>query len=1225
MSNLVGEIVRLPLFKNIAFVFLLISTFAAEASHLVGGYLTYRWLGTSGSNTQYRVNLFVYRDCSRDGTEKEVPFDKLITLCVYNGNKRLYKSYTVSLLASKKVQPVGNTNCPEVASACLEQGIYEATIVLPNSNSGYHLKWERCCRNTQNNLRDQQGEAYQGQTYYGFIPPTSIQNSSPYFLDIPVPFICKNDTTTIRNRAVDPDGDSLSYKFVTPWQGATLNTPEVNRCADPMEDIDDVQYWAGYSATEPFGSNGIASIDQYNGLTTYMSPATGRFAVAVEVTEWRNGTPISTVRLDLQILVINCTPNNKPGLFYQGGSNYYEVEAGEKLCFNVTAFDYVDNNQVLTLKAYSDILTGSINYTGTKATLNPEVNANKREVTSEFCWIPDCDVNTVDTFRVTFEAYDDGCPSKFINQNVKIKVKPFNPKEEINGKKQLCQNEISTYTAINRDYNNKLKWSVNGGKILGSDTGNSVNIEWGNGASGKVILTITSQYGCKGPEKTFDVNLIPSPPAPKISGPDTVCKGQVIKYTISSTVRVTDWQVDGWKTLKIDSTNNTIEVVWDESVQAGTHKIKVRAINPTGCKSPADSLMVVIANASLPIISGPTTVCPNNDNIIYSIANPDPQTKYLFSAVGNTGIKSVGSISTSINWGEMGTGKVVVIATNKFGCEDTAELSVDITYNLFGQPPVGDTSLCELTTGVKYSVSPVNGETYDWQISGGSITSGQGNDQINVDWGAAGNAWVGVISKALDPVNNKFCESPLFKLPVILHPIPQGTLFPNSVLPEQCQQNIDYWVNDWLMNAKDSLQIETNGIDFSVKTSPLGGATVKRELKVSLAQSGSFIIRARVISQYGCPGEWDSTSIVVNPKPVNTKLLGDSILCQPNISNQFYSVTGNNGSTFQWWIQGGDFVSDPGNANNARINWDSLAVKKSISVLEISDKGCLGDTIFWDVNIDNPTLSAEWVTVSPPPGKDGSILLKYHLKNAYKPQRNVEINRRIFGQNSFWNVGSINVSDSFFEDASALTDEFAYDYQAYFINRCGDTISSNIHTSILLSGEKTGPMSMKFTFSPYFGFEVERYELYRQLVGKGTYELYATYPGPLLDSFTNGEDNYGQRYRIKAYELGGERFSWSNDFTLYFEPVMFVPNAFTPNQNGVNEVFKPVISGVRDYKMMIYDRWGGKITEINDETQGWDGNVGGSPAQDGIYVYYIEFKDYTDKIYQFSGTIHLLR
>ena len=130
----------------------------AEASHLVGGFLTYRWLGTNGSNTQYRVTLFVYRDCTRDGTSDEVPFDDDIDLCVYSGDKRRYTTYKIKLLNPKKVQPVGNTNCPEVASACLEQGVYETTISLPNSSTGYHLKWERCCRNTQNNLRDQFGQ-----------------------------------------------------------------------------------------------------------------------------------------------------------------------------------------------------------------------------------------------------------------------------------------------------------------------------------------------------------------------------------------------------------------------------------------------------------------------------------------------------------------------------------------------------------------------------------------------------------------------------------------------------------------------------------------------------------------------------------------------------------------------------------------------------------------------------------------------------------------------------------------------------------------------------------------------------------------------------------------------------------------------------------------------------------------------------------------------------------
>jgi gliding motility-associated-like protein len=208
-------------------------------------------------------------------------------------------------------------------------------------------------------------------------------------------------------------------------------------------------------------------------------------------------------------------------------------------------------------------------------------------------------------------------------------------------------------------------------------------------------------------------------------------------------------------------------------------------------------------------------------------------------------------------------------------------------------------------------------------------------------------------------------------------------------------------------------------------------------------------------------------------------------------------------------------------------------------------------------------------------------------------------------------------------------DNGAYDYRAYLLNRCGDTLYTKVHTTVWLQGDKTGPLSMKVEFSPYFGFEngVERYELYRQLIGKGEYELYETYPAESQDSFENGEDNFGQRFRIKAYELGGNRESWSNDITLFFEPVMFVPNAFTPNGKGPgqNEIFKPLISGVKSYEFRVYNRWGEKLAEYFEESEGWDGTYGGKLAPEGIYVYQIQFRDFQDKLYQFSGTIHLLR
>lgn len=1212
------------------YIFLLFLTaFPIYASHLVGGFLTYRFLGTNGSSNQYRVTFFVYRDCSNDDQPDPVLFDPDIRLCVYNGNKTLYTAYMIKLLTKKKVDPVGNTNCPEVASACLEQGIYETTISLPNSTTGYHLKWERCCRNTQNNLKDQFGTAYQGQTYYAFIPPSNIQNSSPYFLDVPVPFICRTDTTTIRNRAVDPDGDSLSYRLVTPWQGGTLSDPVVQSCVSPMDNFINVDYQNGYSATKPFGNSGIASIDQFNGLTTYMSNTVGRFAVAIEVTEWRNGVAISTMRLDLQILVISCPANAKPGIIYGTGSKYWSIDVGENFCTDVTAYDYVDDDQVVTLQAYGDILTGSTTFNGTKATLSPAKNANKKSVKSTFCWKPDCDLDTKDTFRVTFEAFDNGCPSKFINQNVLISVKPFNPKETISGPFTTCQNQRGdVYTANNRDYSNKLLWTVSGGKIIGPDTATNLVVEWGTGDTGIVSLLVTSKHGCPSPIKKVIVQILQGPPKPDITGIDTVCSSTNYTYKISTTPRISyQWKIYNGTINSISSANDQVSVTWDFTLP-GRAFILAYATNDIGCVSLIDTFFVVNSTTLKPIVDGPTSVCPNNKDIEYLILNPEWKTIYTWSALGARDVTSPANGVGLVDWGALGTGYVIATATNRFGCIDTAVFVVRKNHALRGQWPTGDTSLCEFTSNVPYKIKSVNGETYDWSISGGNIKSGQNTTQIIADWLNAGNGWVGVQSSAFDSISGLPCLSPVNKLNVQINPIPSGNIFPLDNQPAVCQRDTWIEIGNWNLNIGDSMEVAVAGINYRISKAVATSSTVNQKLELNVSVFGTFKIRARVISSFGCIGPWDETNIIVNPKPINTKLSGDSVVCYPNIKDVPYSVSGSLGSLYSWSVYGGVFNPLPGSANSAIVTWDSLSPVKRLSVMEISDQNCPGDSLSWGIFFDNPSLSSAWVTVTPPPYKDNGILIQYELKNAPRSNGVVKVTRRPFGYVDFWNVGNTAAWDTLYNDGTASPDEIAYDYRLYTLNLCGDTIYSNVNTSVLLTGEKLGALGMAFTFSPYLGWDngVEKYELYRQLEDKSGFELYQTYPSPTKDSFDNGLDHFGQRYRIKAYELNGDRISWSNDILLYYAPLLFVPNAFTPGDNdGLNRYFKPVISGSKEYEFKIFNRWGEKIAHYTNVDEGWDGSYGNDLAPDGVYVYQISFKDFADKLYQFSGTVHLIR
>ncbi len=71
-----------------------------------------------------------------------------------------------------------------------------------------------------------------------------------------------------------------------------------------------------------------------------------------------------------------------------------------------------------------------------------------------------------------------------------------------------------------------------------------------------------------------------------------------------------------------------------------------------------------------------------------------------------------------------------------------------------------------------------------------------------------------------------------------------------------------------------------------------------------------------------------------------------------------------------------------------------------------------------------------------------------------------------------------------------------------------------------------------------------------------------------------------------------------------------MPNSFTPNGDGINEVFLPILDGfaVRDYNLTIWDRWGELIFETNDETEAWNGMLAGSIVQDGVYIWQVELR-----------------
>ena len=88
----------------------------------------------------------------------------------------------------------------------------------------------------------------------------------------------------------------------------------------------------------------------------------------------------------------------------------------------------------------------------------------------------------------------------------------------------------------------------------------------------------------------------------------------------------------------------------------------------------------------------------------------------------------------------------------------------------------------------------------------------------------------------------------------------------------------------------------------------------------------------------------------------------------------------------------------------------------------------------------------------------------------------------------------------------------------------------------------------------------------------------------------------------------------------------YVPNTFTPNFDGLNDVFKPKATNVYDYSMIIYDRWGNHLFTTTDIEIGWNGFYKGVLCQEDVYVYKIEYSQkHTKNREMISGHINLVR
>lgn len=227
------------------------------------------------------------------------------------------------------------------------------------------------------------------------------------------------------------------------------------------------------------------------------------------------------------------------------------------------------------------------------------------------------------------------------------------------------------------------------------------------------------------------------------------------------------------------------------------------------------------------------------------------------------------------------------------------------------------------------------------------------------------------------------------------------------------------------------------------------------------------------------------------------------------------------------------------------------------------------------------------------------------------------------GSNDFKEV-AIKNNILTFKDETVDPAAQSYCYKIQYENACGNRSEPTEPICSIRLYSKTNS-TVDWTPETPFLLPVDRYDL-EVIDEQGN--IVAQEPLGKDISFDPNKYNPDQqlfRYRILAKTQNATRISYSNFYVFTRDAIVFIPDAFSPNGDNVNEKFAPKGQFMDKSRLIVYNRWGQVLFETANALDGWDGMINGQPAVEGTYVYRLEITDSLGKNFVKTGTMLLAR
>jgi gliding motility-associated-like protein len=544
---------------------------------MMGVDLTYECI----NNCTIRVHLRAYRDCTGSNSiGNNITFTSQTPGC---GQPTAVTAWSPQ--ATQEVTPL----CPGAITSCTTPGQpingvqefywFRDYDICSVPNCIFAISWTGCCRNpaiTSLSSPGSQSITTNATTLNTNIIPC---NSSPQFVNPPVPYICAGQPYTFNQGAYDPEGDSLVYSL-----GPCFNSGATQ-----------VTYNGGFSQTAPLGPSWSVTINSATG-DIFVVPQPGNIVVGVfcvYVQEYRNGILINTIVRDIQMTVLNCPANNLPSVnqpaqVVGGSSNGFTITTcvNSSLQMNLATQDLNPGNTVTTwwsqnLPGATFTLLGNplVQDTLTGTPGNPPV--------AVFSWTP----TATGTYSFLITTRDDACPIVGQNQfTITIIV------GNLEGTANLFNNGCGTVTLCADSLTGigpyQFVWSGPGGLTTNPQALDScITNTYPATGTYDWFLQITDSNGCIGGDTgTVSVTIAVFPDAGLdqfiCSGGQTNIGSQPLPNYTYSWSPTTGLGAPNASLSTVTLTNNTLLPIVHQYLQTATD-------NSTGCSS-IDTVLVTV-------------------------------------------------------------------------------------------------------------------------------------------------------------------------------------------------------------------------------------------------------------------------------------------------------------------------------------------------------------------------------------------------------------------------------------------------------------------------------------------------------------------------------------------------------------------------------------------------------------------------------------------------------